>query len=129
MKLLFLNHVVTQSLGPFKIPLVLVLLITLALIVYTIYLRAGKSEPDQQSLKKSLSALLVVGSFNLALGMIGQITGIWDMLDAIIEAGDINLEIVIQGIKVSFGTTIFGLATFMIAVVAWALLTYLPFKR
>jgi len=129
MKLLFLNHVVLQSLGPFKVPLLVVLLIVLGLLIYSVYLKFSKSDADHHNLKKSLNALLVVGSFNLALGMIGQITGIWDMLDAIVEAADINLEIVIQGIKISFITTIFGLATFMIAVIAWVLLTYLPVQR
>jgi len=129
MILLFLDNVIGHSLGPFKIPLAALLLIVLILIIYSFYLKFRKVEPDHQALQKSLNTLLVLGSFNLALGMIGQITGIWDAIDAIKAAGDINPDIVMTGIKVSFGTTIFGLVTFMIAALAWLLLTYLPFRK
>ena len=129
MILLFLDNFVMHSLGPFKIPLAVILLIVLALIIYSTYLKIRKTSSDHQSFHKSLNTLLVFGSFNLALGMIGQITGIWDAIDAIKAAGDINPEIVLNGIKVSFGTTIFGLATFMIAAIAWLLLNYLPLRK
>ena len=129
MVLLFLDNVIVHSLGPYKIPLAAVLLIVLVLIIYSTYLKIRKTTPDDQTLRKSLNTLLVLGSLNLALGMIGQITGIWDAIDAIKAAADINVDIVLTGIKVSFGTTIFGLATFMIAAIAWLLLTYLPYRR
>jgi len=129
MILLFLGDVISKSLGPFKVPMILLLMIVLAMIVYTVILKFRKTGSEKQRFSESLNALLVVGSFNLALGMIGQITGIWEMLDAIMEAGDINLEIVFTGIKVSFGTTILGLITFMISVVAWLLLRYLPVRQ
>lgn len=129
MILLFLDNVVMHSLGPYKIPLALIFFIVLALIIYSTYLKIRKSSSDHQSFHKSLNTLLVLGSFNLALGMIGQITGIWDAIDAIKAAADINPEIVLNGIKVSFGTTIFGLATLVIATLAWLLLTYLPLRK
>jgi hypothetical protein len=129
MILLFLDSVVIQSLGPYKIPLAIVFLIVLALIIYTTYLKIRKTTPDHQPFRKNLNTLLVLGSFNLALGMIGQITGIWEAIAAIKAAGDINLDIVLTGIKISFGTTIFGLATFMLATIAWLLLTYLPVRK
>ena len=129
MVLLFLDNVVIHSMGPYKIPLAIVLLIVLALIIYSTYLKIQKTTRDPEALRKSLNTLLVFGSFNLALGMIGQITGIWDAIDAIKAAGDINLDIVLTEIKISFGTTIFGLATLMIAIIAWLLLTYLPLRK
>jgi biopolymer transport protein ExbB/TolQ len=115
--------------GPYKIPLAIVLLIVLALIIYSTYLKIQKNTRNPDMFQKSLNTLLVLGSFNLALGMIGQITGIWDAIDAIKAAADINLDILFTGIKISFGTTIFGLATFMIAIIAWLLLTYLPLRK
>lgn len=129
MILLFLDKVIVQSLGPYKIPLALIFLFVLFLIIHASYLKVRKAKSDPQALKRSLNTLLVVGSFNLALGMVGQITGIWDAIDAIKAAGDINLDIVMTGIKISFGTTIFGLATFMLAALAWLLLTYLPVRK
>lgn len=129
MILLFLDNVVIHSLGPYKIPLAIIFLIVLAMIMYATYLKIRKTAPNDPSLRKNLNTLLVLGSFNLALGMIGQITGIWEAIAAIKAAGDINIDIVLTGIKISFGTTIFGLATFMLATIAWLLLTYLPIRK
>ena len=129
MILLFSDSFIVQSLGPYKIPLALIFLIVLFLIIYCLYLKFGKAQPDPKVLHKNLNTLLVAGSFNLALGMVGQITGIWSAIEAIKAAGDINPDIVMTGIKISFGTTIFGLATFMLAALDWLLITYLPVKK
>jgi len=129
MILLFLDYVILQAMGPFKIPMILISLIVLILIIYSVILKFQKPESDGQKLQKSLNALIVIGSFNFALGMVGQITGIWEAIDAIKKAGDINPEIVMNGILVSFGTTIYGLVTFMVATLAWLLMTYLPIKK
>ena len=104
-------------------------MIVILMIAYSAFLKFRKTGPDDKVFRESLNALLVVGSFNLALGMVGQITGIWAMIDAIMEAGDINLEIVFTGIKVSFGTTILGLATFILAVLVWLPLSYFPIQK
>jgi uncharacterized membrane protein len=129
MVLLFLGDVVLKSLGPFKIPMLLISLIVILMIAYSVFLKFQKKGPDDKVFRESLNALLVVGSFNLALGMVGQIIGIWAMIDAIMEAGDINLEIVFTGIKISFGTTIIGLATFILAVLVWLPLRYFPVPK
>lgn len=84
---------------------------------------------DKQVLPNYLNAFIVIGSFNFALGMIGQITGIWTAINEIKKAGDINPDIVMNGILVSFGTTIYGLVTFMVASLAWLAMTYLPVKK
>lgn len=129
MILALLNSYFIQTMGPFKYPLILISVLVLLLMVYVVYLKFRSTNGETLKLKSSLNALLVLGSFNLALGMLGQITGIWNAIDAIKAAGDINPDIVMTGIKVSFGTTLFGLATFMTAALAWLILTYLPVRK
>ena len=129
MILLFLDSFIIRSMGPYRIPMILISLVLLVLIIYTIFLKFRVKENDRQKLSNYLNAIIVIGSFNLALGMIGQITGIWYAIDEIKMAGDINPDIVMTGIMVSFGTTIFGLATFVMASLVWLAMTYLPFKR
>lgn len=129
MILLFLDNVALSSLGPFRFPLIVISVVVLLMTMYAIYLKLSKSDNAAGRLPGILNGLLVLGSFNLALGMIGQTVGIWNMIDAIYEAADINLEIVLAGIKISFGTTIYGLATFMVAVTVWLILTYIPFGQ
>jgi biopolymer transport protein ExbB/TolQ len=115
--------------GPYKIPMMLISLVVLLLIIYSIILKFRKEESSKAILPDYLNAMIVIGSFNFALGMIGQITGIWAAINEIKMAGDINPDIVMTGILVSFGTTIYGLITFMVASLAWLAMTYLPVKR
>jgi len=129
MILLFLDSYILRSMGPYKIAMMLISLVVLILIIYSIILKFRKAETDKQVLPNYLNAFIVIGSFNLALGMIGQITGIWTAINEIKKAGDINPDIVMTGILVSFGTTIYGLVTFMVAALAWLAMKYLPLNR
>jgi len=76
-----------------------------------------------------MQALLVLGSMNAALGMLGQIMGIWYALAAILQAADISPAIVIEGLQASFGTTYFGFITFFVAFVFWLVFQYVPVVR
>ena len=73
-----------------------------------------------------MSTLLVLGSMNAIVGMLGQIMGIWFALAAILQAADINPDMVMGGLMATFTTTIYGLVTFIVALIAWLLLNYLP---
>ena len=120
---------ITQNLGAFKIPLFALLLLVLVVIVVLIIEKFFRSDSSQERLKQGLSALLVLGSMSAAVGMLGQIMGIWYALAAILEAADINPAIVIGGLQASFGTTYFGFITFFVAFIAWLVFNYLPIKR
>ncbi len=129
MKIAFISGSIMQHLGPFKFPMVFILilvLIVILLLVIDTFVK-GKSNPERR--KQSLNALLVLGSMNAAIGMLGQIMGIWYALAAILQAEDISPAIVIEGLQASFGTTYFGLITFFIAIVAWLIFNYLPMLR
>ena len=129
MKILVVLDPILRNLGAFKIPLVLVSLLVLLVIVLLAIDSFGKGVTNTERRKQSLNGLLVLGSMNAALGMLGQIMGIWYALAAIIQAEDISPEIVIGGLQASFGTTYYGFATFFVAVIAWLIFTYIPSKK
>ena len=85
-----------------------------ALIIMLIIDTIRKRDVNSERRKKAINALLVLGSMNVAVGMFGQIMGIWFALVAILEAADINMEMVMGGLKASFSTTYFGLSPFFL---------------
>jgi len=118
-----------QHLGPFKFPMFLILIIVLALIVMLFFESFVRKGSNVERRKQAMNALLVLGSMNLAVGMLGQIMGIWYALAAILEADDISPAIVTEGLRASFGTTYFGFITFFIAVIGWLIFNYLPVRK
>ncbi len=111
-----------QGMGPWIWVLLPLALITLFVIIKGI-IDVLKSERDPALLYRELQALPFWGSITAMLGFIGQITGLWRAIAAIIVATDISPAIVMMGFKMSFFTTIFGLATLMVALVSWFVLT------
>ncbi len=129
MKILVVLGPITQNLGAFKIPLYLLLLLVFVVIILLAIERILKKEADPGRHRQGLNALLVLGSMSAAVGMLGQIMGIWYALAAILEAADINPAIVMGGLQASFGTTYFGFIIFFIAFIAWLIFNYLPAKQ
>lgn len=129
MKILIILGPINQNLGVFKVPLYLLFVLVLVVIVLLVIERFFKSELNIDRFKREMNALLVLGSMSAALGMLGQIMGIWYALAAIMTAADISSEIVYAGLQASFGTTFFGFIIFFIAFVAWLLFNYIPKKK
>lgn len=129
MKILVVLGPITQNLGAFKIPLFLLLIMVFLVIVFLVIERFYKYDLNEERFKRGMNALLVLGSLSAALGMLGQIMGIWYALAAIMVAADISPEIVYEGLQASFATTYFGFITFFIAFIAWLVLNYLPEKK
>jgi len=120
---------VMQNLGAFKIPMVLLLILVLVVIVLLTIETFFRKELNYERQQQGLNALLVLGSMSAAIGMLGQIMGIWYALAAILEAADINPAIVIGGLQASFGTTYFGFIIFFVAFVSWLFFNYLPKRK
>jgi len=129
MKTLVVLAPIMQNLGAFKIPLITVSLLVLVLIILLIFDTFVIKGINDERRKQSMQALLVLGSMNAALGMLGQIMGIWYALAAILQAADISPAIVIEGLQASFGTTYFGFITFFVAFVFWLVFQYVPVVR
>lgn len=117
---------ILQSMGPFKLPMILISILVLVLIVMLIIDTFVNKEVNAERRKRGMSALLVLGSMNAAVGMLGQIMGIWFALAAIIEAADVNPEIIMVGLQSTFATTFYGFITFFVAIIAWLILNYIP---
>ena len=129
MKFLVVLGPITENLGAFKVPLFLLSILVLVVIGLLAVDRFFRKEPNSERFKRGMNALLVLGSLSAAVGMLGQIMGIWYALAAILEAADINPAIVIGGLQASFATTYFGFIIFFIAFISWLALNYLPEKK
>ena len=71
---------------------------------------------------KLLDLILLGGSVALALGLLSQIVGIVQALNAIIEAADVSPEIVMGGAKVSFFAPIWGFIVFIFSMIFYFVL-------
>lgn len=129
MKISVVLSTIMQNLGAFKVPLILVSLLVVAVIVLLVFDTFVVKGLNEDRRKQGLQALLVLGSMNAALGMLGQIMGIWYALAAILQAADISPAIVIEGLQASFGTTYFGFITFFVAMISWMIFNYLPVRK
>lgn len=110
-----------QMLGEYKWPLLILAFLIVILAAYNAFLIGNFASSDR--IKSGLKALLVTGSLCAALGIFAQIHGIWEALEAIMEAADISPRIVINGLKVSFASTLFGLAGFLVSGLMWLALS------
>jgi len=128
MELLARIHFIA-AMGPFKWILVPLATIVVIDIIFLSTLKFRNQTNDGDRFKKGLSGLLVLGSMTAAIGMLAQILGIWKALSAIIVATDVSPQIVMEGLRISFITTVFGLVTFIVAALAWMLLVYIPVRR
>lgn len=119
---------ILQNMGPFKYPMILISVLVLVVIVLLVVDTVPTDEMRSDRRKRGMNALLVLGSMNAAVGMLGQIMGIWYALAAILEAADISPAIVMGGLQASFATTYYGFITFIVSIIAWLILNYLPQK-
>jgi len=124
--LIQLQRPILETMGPFKIPMIVISILVLAVIVLIVVDTFARKNVNLERRKRSMSTLLVLGSMNAIVGMLGQIMGIWFALAAILQAADINPDMVMGGLMATFTTTIYGLVTFIVALIAWLLLNYLP---
>ncbi|MFC2124846.1 MotA/TolQ/ExbB proton channel family protein [Bacteroidota bacterium] len=115
------NMTFLQMLGEYKWSLLPLALLIIVLAIYDAFLIANHS--NQNRIKNGLTALLVTGSICAALGIFAQIHGIWEALEAIMEAADISPQIVMYGLKVSFASTLFGLGSLVVSGLFWLILS------
>ena len=111
------NMTFLQMLGGYKWSLLFLAMLIVIVTAYDVILIANHANRDR--IKNGLTALLVTGSICAALGIFAQIHGIWEALEAIMEAADISPRIVMYGLKVSFASTLFGLGSFVVSGLFW----------
>ena len=107
--------------------LYLTLIPGLMMVVYVIYLgtRLYKKHNVIYEKKDSyLRPILILGSLSLVMGILSQVLGIYEVLGAIAEAGDISPSMVMEGLRVSFITPICGMIVMVISYLSWLILRY-----
>jgi hypothetical protein len=102
-----------------QILIALGILIVFLIKVVDLYLR---KKPDPGRLSSGIHSILFLGSFAAVFGLLIQIIGIVEAINAIIEAADISPAIVMEGVKRSFYNPIFGMITFLVSGVFWFIL-------
>lgn len=119
---------VLRHLGAMEIPLLLMAGLVILLIVLLFVDYFSKNWPSERY-AMLMKSLLVSGSMTLALGMLGQIMGIWFALAAILQAADISPAIVTEGLMRSFSATFFGFLVFFVSMIFWLAFNYLTSKN
>lgn len=98
----------------FTVPLLLLALAILGLMAFSFV------RPD----RKRIGLVLHLGVFSAVFGILGQTIGLLSALDAIEAMGGVSPAMLAGGLKVSFITTIFGLANLTMALAGWTVLRY-----
>ena len=117
-----------KQMGPFGILMIIISVVIAALsIKKAIDLFAGKDRPAAD-LERGLHAILFWGIIASVLGVLGQLSGIYNALNAISKATEISPRIVYMGFAESFTTTLYGLWTLFLASIIWFAL-FMKYKR
>ncbi|MBC8377002.1 MAG: hypothetical protein H8E26_13230 [FCB group bacterium] len=97
--------------------LILVFFIAAVFIATRVYGNIKKKSVGKATL--DLKTLLVLGVSSMALGVIGQLLGIYAALGAIIVATDISPAIVLEGFRIASVSTVFGTVLFLVTMLIW----------
>ena len=108
-----------QQMGKFGILLIVLSAVIAALAIKkTVDLFARKNLGRHQ-LESGLHGILFWGVIAGVLGVLGQISGIYNALHAIIRATEISPRVIFMGVAESFTTTLYGLTTLVLSAVIW----------
>lgn len=77
---------------------------------------------DDSRLRSGIHTILFLGSFAAVFGLLIQIIGIVEAINAIIEAADISPALIMEGVKRSFYNPVFGMITLLVSGVFWFIL-------
>lgn len=105
--------------GPyFMIPIFIMWIVVIFLTV-KLFLNYFSENRNVEKLTKNNSTILFIGSFAFLLGMLGQIIGLYGILDFIEAAGDIAPYLIAGGLKVSLLTIIYGFGLLLVSAIVW----------
>ena len=111
-----------QAGGPFMILILIVSLGLFILMLKSVYDLYFKKEKITTTSESMINAILFWGCICALLGFLGQITGIYNAVNAIAQAPDISPQIVLIGFGMSFITSITGLWILLISSIVWFVL-------
>ncbi|MCE4563340.1 MotA/TolQ/ExbB proton channel family protein [Maribellus sp. CM-23] len=98
-------------------PLFMGIISCLALLAFGVFILKVVQVVKHQYTLKGLDLILLAGSVAVAVGVLAQIIGIVQALEAIRNAADVSPAIVAGGAIVSFYTPIYGLLVFIFSMI------------
>ena len=110
--------------GPLKWFMLLVTLIITGLILLKIFDLYISKDKDVKKLKRFLGSILFWGRMAPILGILSQLTGIYQALGEIIKGGDISPELIMTGFRGSLISILYGLWLLLISGTIWFILDY-----
>lgn len=72
--------------------------------------------------KAKIKHLKSIGLFALIMGVLHQLTSLYSIYSAIEEAADINMNIVLNALKISMIPLIYGLIIYLISLLLWIIM-------
>ncbi|MHC4943678.1 MAG: MotA/TolQ/ExbB proton channel family protein [Planctomycetota bacterium] len=107
------------AMGMYMLPLLALLLVIVILSIKTAIDLFGRQEPERRKLERGINAIFFWGCVGAVLGLLGQFTGQYIGLNAIMHAEKISPTLIAQGLASSMTTTIFGLILLLISALVW----------
>ncbi|MCK3686030.1 MotA/TolQ/ExbB proton channel family protein [Maribellus sp. YY47] len=98
-------------------PLFMGIISFLALLAFGVFILKVVQVIKRRYNLKGLDLILLAGSVAVAAGILAQIIGIVQALEAIRVAGDISPQLVMQGAIVSFYAPIYGFVVFIFSMI------------
>ena len=117
-----------RQMGPFGYLMIVITIANIVLVLRKAVLIAGGTR-DRGRLESGLDAILFWGIIAQVLGVLGQLTGVYNALHAIIRAPEISPNVVMTGFRESFTTTLYGLWVCVLSAVAWFVLRSIVRRR
>jgi hypothetical protein len=101
----------------FMVPIVFLLIVILLLFI--------KEVVKRDSISKTIKLISSISLFVLVWGFLGQAMGLINAFDAIQSIGNVSVEILAGGLKVTFLPLVFAFFTFLIGRAGIIVLTFL----
>jgi biopolymer transport protein ExbB/TolQ len=108
-----------MQMGAFGYPMAVIAIVIAALSIKKVIDLFIRKDLPGHRLEGGLHAIIFWGGVGAVLGILGQITGIYNALGAIIKATEIDPRICAMGFAESFSTTLFGLTMLLVSAVLW----------
>jgi len=110
--------------GEFMWLLLLISLVIVTLTIKKIYELFVSKESNSEDLESGINAIIFWGAISALIGVLGQLSGIYAALAAIINASDISPQIVMMGFQMSFISTLTGFVILLCAALIWFFLRW-----
>ena len=117
-----------KQMGPFGFLMIIISVVIAALAIKKAVDLFARKDRAPADLERGLHAILFWGIIAAVLGVLGQISGIYNALNAIVRATEISPRVIYTGFAESFTTTLYGLWVVLLSAIVWFAL-FMRYKR